>query len=151
MQYIGHEIKLGWNELVFDLTRLFFECLPECSFINFSAPLVHSIMYYQPKSFLCTIHLKMKRLCSIYENYYIWYVVLRIARFHKKAISCLRIDGKKWQNLIFVLAYISFLELHNLLFEMNQTKVLSIFSLMKSSKKYFIFLPAFYLIMYLMK
>ena len=61
----------------------------------------------------------MKRLCSIYENYYIWYVVLRIARFHKKAISCLRIDGKKWQNLsyvnlIFVLAYISFLELHNL-------------------------------------
>ena len=73
-------------------------CLPVCSFSNFPAPLVHSIMYYQSKSFLCTIHLKMKRFRSIYENYYILYVVSHIARFHKKAISCLRIDGKKWQN-----------------------------------------------------
>ena len=36
-------------------------------------------------------------------------------------------------------------------FEINQTKVLSIFSLVESSKKYFIFLPAFYPIMCLMK
>ena len=41
--------------------------------------------------------------------------------------------------------------LHRLLFEMNQTKVLSIFPLVKSSKKHLIFLPAFYLIICLMK
>ena len=41
--------------------------------------------------------------------------------------------------------------MYRLLFEMNQTKIISIFSLMKSSKKFFIFLPAFYLIMCLMK
>ena len=60
------------------------------------------------------------------------------------------------QRYIFLIMYCIFKRFlirfvfNRLLFEMNETKVSSIFSLMKSSKKYLIFLPAFYLIMCLM-